>query len=280
MRYCRGTELLRPAHWRRVLPSGASTGAIAAALAVSILSISLAQARNVTFPKDEPKVVMDVPDDLTVAYTAFGLEITSPDKKLYIVADILPRNKGEADGWAKKAIAKMQSFGVKFEDAGTRTSLAKAQPAADPHAPVTSTASPLPKTPSTSSAPAQESAPAFSDPVAAAAPAASSQDPAPVFSGAPSLNTPGKPNVRLAVRTDVPAGASLEEMTIPGMKSGAAKLPFKVGHFANTTLDGQHVDVEIVDFGLSAKQLLLVLQASLRNDDRAAAIMKSMRPAS
>lgn len=278
MRYCRDTGPSRPVVPAREPSRGAPAIAVLAAVSLvsCLLSMGPAAARDVTFPKDEPKVVMDVPDGLTVVYTAFGLEITSPDKRLYIVADVLPRNKTEADGWARKAVAKMQTFGVRFDDAGARSAAEKPRRPAEPAA---AAAAP----PNASAAAIDRSAPTFtfmSPMVSPARPAAASDEPAPVFSGSPSIGTPSKPNVTLAVRTDVPAGASLEEMAVPGLKGRPSKLPFHVGHFSNTTLHGQHVDVEIVDFGLSAKQLFLVLQASLSGDDRAAEIMKSVKPTS
>ena len=280
--------------------------AIASFTAGALLLAGPAAARGVTFPKDKPKVVMDVPDDLIVAYTAFGLEITSPDKKLFIVADILPRNEAEAAAWAKTATAKMQTFGVKFNEPGGRSKAEPPRQAAAPNAEPTVTEpkaadlkAAVPQAaepqkapaPSASAAAAPAEAPAaidrsaptmtlMSPGIKPTAPDAPSPDPVPVFTGAPSLATPGRPNVKLAVRTDVPAGASIEEMAIPVPKSGPRKLPFKVGHFSHTTLDGEHIDVEIVNFTVSAKQLFLVLQASLSSDDRAAEIMRSVKPTS
>jgi hypothetical protein len=256
-----------------------------ATVAVCCLATTGALARPVTFPKDDPKVAMDVPDDLAVEYTPFGLEITSPDRTLYIVADILPREKAEADAWARKAASKMQAFGVEFNQPGRASKEPKPAPLASaPPSAASATPSVAGKAPGIASTPAplDRSAPTFTffDPGnAAAVPAAQNADPTPVFSGAPSLATPAKPEVNLAVRTDVPAGADFTMMAPPSTGS-RPNIPFKVGHFANTMLAGAPIDVEIIDFGVSQKQLFLVLQASRRSDDRAAEILKSVKPAS
>ena len=282
----------------------------AAVLAGGALASSSVAARPVPFPRNNPEITMNVPDDWSVAYTAFGLEITSPEKKLYIVADVLPRNKPEADGWAKKALNKMETFGVTFQVKGAApkalvsesrataspsppTSLSSSTSPSQPTSPSRSTNGIAPTSPpsSTSSdvatatkrtASIDRSAPTFTflnPPREQTASTQPTPDLPPVFSGTPSLGTPARSKATLAVRSDVPDGVTLEEMAKPTIEA-KPKLPFRVGAFPKATLNGERIDVQIVNFTLGPKRLFLLLQASLSSDFRAVAVINSVKPAS
>ncbi len=294
---CLLTGLIR-ASAPRIIMSAAAGGALVA------LASSAVAARPVAFPRNNPEITMDVPDDWSVAYTAFGLEITSPEKKLYIVADVLPRSKPEADGWAKKALVKVEMFGVKFQE----KSAAPKAPVTESSATATATLPTSPSPPTsrfapTSPLPSTSAPPSTSSDVATAAKTTSSIDRSaptftflnppreqtastqptpdlpPVFSGTPSLGTPARSKATLAVRSDVPDGVTLEDMAKPTIEA-KPKLPFRVGAFPRATLDGERVDVQIVNFTLGPKRLFLLLQASLSSDFRAVAVIDSVKPAS
>lgn len=203
-----------------------------------------AQAKTVKFPEAKPQVAMDVPDDWSVSFTDFGLELRSPQKDSYIVASILKRDKPAVDAWAKKASDKMILAGVSF---------------------------------SAGAAPAK---PAASAPPIPSAPAAQKADATFTFSGAPSLAPPAKaPPVETALSATAPKGETLEEMIAPTVPAAAPKMPFRVAVYSGASLAGQPVDVQLVNFSLSKTELFLLEQESGPADDRAVTIVKSVRPA-
>ena len=101
--------------------------------------------------------------------------------------------------------------------------------------------------------------------------------PAAAYFGPPSLDLPTKPIAPTAMQDNARSGSTLEELTRPPVVK--PKIPFGEGHLPSATFDGKPIDVEIVNFSVSLTQLFVVLQASGPTDDRAVAIMRSVKPA-
>lgn len=215
-----------------------------AAIFVSLGGAALAD--EVKFPEINPVVAMDVPHGWDVFVAPDGMDLKSPEKNAIIVADVVYREKGLVDAWAKMATGKLEAFGVVFDkNAKAPPKVAGAKPTPAPVA----------------------NASAFTtDPDAFS------------FAGKPSLAMPGTTGSNDPV---APAETSIEALThlgAPTLTESKSKLPFKAVQYYGTTLNGKPVDVQFVIYSLPDKRYFVMMQESGSDDGRTVAIAKSLRP--
>jgi hypothetical protein len=216
-------------------------GLIFAAVAGSLSASVVAEADEVSFPKDKPLVVMDVPPGWTVEMDAPTLVLKSPEKNSMVLAQVIGRDKAGVEAWTKAAAEKLKAFGVAFS--ATDRSIPTSPP---PQAPPSSSATDASK-------PGVAASSAFT------------------FSGPPSLALPG---------ADTPPGFAMTGAApLPAPGDGARLKVRAAVEYGGTTVNGKPVDTELVLFDLPDHRLFVFMQESNPEDNRSVAIGKSVRNA-
>jgi hypothetical protein len=196
-------------------------------------------AEQVPFPKENPRVMLEVPKDWTVAYSDVGLELTAPEKTSFVVAGVVKRSRPTVDAWVKQAADKMKAFGLAFD------------PDAKPPTPP-----PQPKpTVAAIEAPSAVKGDSFT------------------FSGAPSLDAMPK----VAAPTDKATAPTIDDVVNAAPRAGSPmpKIPFKVVQYAGGQLANKPVDVQLVLFNIGPSDDFLIEQTSDSSDPRAVSIVTS-----
>lgn len=231
-----------------------------AAGATALLPGLPAAAATVGFPKDKPKVTMQVPDDWTVQYTAIGLEIRSPQKDSILVGNLVKRARTTVDAWNKIATETMSADGISF-DKTYKPKQQAAAPAPEPQ-------------PAHDKQPAPEPAATPPDRVAAlegAQPKTSTlpsiDDSIPMFARQAAPAPPPPPPAALAAAK---AAGSAAPTRINGMT-------YHVAQYFGAKLKDKPVDVQLVVFNVAPTEVFLLEQASSGTDDRAVAITMSVK---
>ena len=97
-----------------------------------LMLASAAQATLLKFPKTDPRVALEIPDNWTASYTAVGLELQSPAKDSLVVAGIVNHDEHSVETWAKAANKVLGAEGVVFAKKGKPTRTLIPKPPADP----------------------------------------------------------------------------------------------------------------------------------------------------
>ena len=226
-----------------------SMSACFASLAIIALATARAEATEVTFPKEKPRVAFDVPDGWAVTYTADGLELRSPEKNSFVLANMTKRARPEMEAWTKQAIKTMMSEGVAF-DKNVKAPPVAAAPAAPTKA----------QTPAASTAPAAIAAAPFN-------PFTLSGEPSPEMKTAPPSEVQPQEGP-VAMMPDSINGIA---------KADRPKMPFKVVQYYGASFAGKPVDVQLVLFRVSSEEMFLMEQASGSDDNRAVGIITSVK---
>jgi hypothetical protein len=99
-----------------------------------------------------------------------------------------------------------------------------------------------------------------------------------VFSGAPTLGVPdAASSASTALEDKAAAGPSLEQLAAPRPAPSTGKLPFKALVLYGAILHGNPVDAEFLTYSLADDTVFLLQQESGPTDNRAVAIMNSVR---
>ena len=204
-----------------------------------------AYALDIMFPKDKPKVAFQVPDGWSVTYTAIGVEMASPEKNSFVVANVVKRDRPVVDGWTKRANEALIANGIKFDKNAK-----------------------VPPPPVKAAAPAQSTIPA-----------ATSDVPLNPFtlSGEPSAEMKSAPPSEIQPQ-DGPVAM------MPDKLGGIAqpdkpKIPFRVVQFYGASVGDKPVDVQLIVFKISRDELFLLEQESGSDDSRTISIITSVKPA-
>lgn len=246
-------------------------GTALAGLVGTILLAGPAWATQVNVPKANPVVTVNVPDGWTVEYTELGLELRSPEKDSVVVATVLKRAKGTVDVWKQKVLTRLEADGVTIGK-GAKAPAAPA-PAATAAAPSKDGTA---ATPGTNAKPAAD-AKSAADAKTGAEPDLPGNATTPSFSmaGGPSLATPSLGNS---------ADNSTDKMTITTPAATAQKgqptingLSFQSYRLEGGMFKDKPTDIQLALFSLPKNDLFVIEQQSAPEDNRAAAIMASVK---
>lgn len=269
-----------------------------AAVAATITIVGQAAAAEIKFPKDKPKIELKVPEGWSVRTTSSGLELRSPDKNAYVVADIVKRDKTAVDAWTKLAVEKMEAEGVVFDKAwkpkpqknaplvdsavvstvpvdsgipmfARRAVKAEAEKEAAEKAPRMLGAPPIPEEEGLDGGAELHVNAADGAKVADTTPAQSS--PSPSMASAPSFTRQSPSAVMQTGRTQPPDAAEGEAPSkIGGMN-------YRVAQYFGAKRDGKPVDVQLLVMNMGKDQLFMIEHESASADNRTVSIVESTK---